>query len=81
MKPYKEYKDSGVPWIGKIPKDWGVKKLKYIFKINMGQSPDVDKCNNEKMGIPFLQGKKDFGIISPIATTYCTEPKKNSFSK
>ncbi len=29
MKRYEEYKDSGVPWIGEIPKDWEVKKLKY----------------------------------------------------
>jgi len=30
-------KDSGVEWIGKIPKHWEVKKLKYILKINNGQ--------------------------------------------
>ena len=31
MKPYKEYKDSGIPWIGEIPKDWKVCKAKYVF--------------------------------------------------
>ena len=25
-----EFKDSGIPWIGQIPKHWEVKKLKYI---------------------------------------------------
>ena len=25
-----ELKDSGVEWIGKIPKDWSLIKLKYI---------------------------------------------------
>lgn len=27
---YENYKDSGVEWIGKIPSEWEVKKLKYI---------------------------------------------------
>ena len=27
---YESYKDSGVEWIGKIPSEWEVKKLKYI---------------------------------------------------
>ena len=27
-----EFKDSGVEWIGEIPKNWGVKKLKYSVK-------------------------------------------------
>lgn len=27
-----EFKDSGVEWIGKIPKHWEVEKVKYIFK-------------------------------------------------
>ena len=29
-----EMKDSGVEWLGSIPKDWEVKKLKYIATIN-----------------------------------------------
>ena len=28
-----EMKDSGVKWIGEIPKDWGVKKLKFVAEI------------------------------------------------
>ena len=33
MKRYPEYKESGVEWIGEIPKHWEIKKLKYIAKI------------------------------------------------
>ena len=29
----REMKDSGIEWIGQIPKDWAVKNLKYIFDI------------------------------------------------
>lgn len=28
-----EMKDSGITWLGEIPKHWGIQKLKYIFKI------------------------------------------------
>ena len=30
MKRYAEYKDSGIEWIGVIPKHWTIKKLKYL---------------------------------------------------
>ena len=29
----REMKDSGIPWIGEIPKDWSVKKLKFSCKL------------------------------------------------
>lgn len=28
----REMKDSGIEWIGDIPKDWELKKIKYILK-------------------------------------------------
>lgn len=31
MKKYDEYKDSGVAWIGEVPKHWEVKQLKWLF--------------------------------------------------
>lgn len=30
MKQYNKYKDSGVKWIGEIPRHWEVKKLKFL---------------------------------------------------
>lgn len=34
MKKYQAYKDSGISWIGEIPVDWSIKKLKYYTTIN-----------------------------------------------
>lgn len=31
MERYKEYRDSGVQWIGEIPKHWTLRRIKYIF--------------------------------------------------
>jgi len=30
LKPYPEYKDSGIQWIGEIPEGWEVKRIKHI---------------------------------------------------
>ncbi|WP_287130246.1 restriction endonuclease subunit S [Candidatus Cyanaurora vandensis] len=34
LKPYAEYKESGVPFIGEIPEHWKIKPLKHWVKIN-----------------------------------------------
>ena len=31
LNPNVEMKDSGVEWIGEIPNDWSLKKVKYLF--------------------------------------------------
>lgn len=54
-------------------------KLKYVAYINMGQSPDQSDVNQLGVGVPFLQGKAEFGTISPQPINYCT--KGNKFSK
>jgi Restriction endonuclease S subunits len=33
INPEAEMKDSGIDWIGEIPKHWEVKRLKYVFRI------------------------------------------------
>lgn len=40
-----EMKDSGIPWIGKIPKNWKVCPLKYNFKIISGSTPDSNNSS------------------------------------
>ena len=39
-KPYGEYKDSGVEWMGEIPAHWEVKRIKHVAtKIGSGKTP------------------------------------------
>ena len=42
LDPNVKLKNSGIPWIGKIPEGWEVRKLKYIGKsiIGLTYSPD-----------------------------------------
>jgi len=44
MERYEKYKDSGVEWIGEIPEEWEVKKLKYIADANPS---NIDKKSKE----------------------------------
>ena len=41
MKPYPKYKDSGVEWIGKVPDEWEVKRIKYSFRLITEKALDV----------------------------------------
>ena len=35
----REMKDSGIEWVGKIPKKWNIAPVKYYFEINNGSDP------------------------------------------
>jgi len=32
LRPYPEYRESGVPWLGAIPAHWDVRRCKYLFR-------------------------------------------------
>lgn len=57
-----------------------VKKLSEVASIVMGQSPPSDSYNDTGEGLPFFQGKADFGDIHPVERMYCTSPKKKAFN-
>ena len=73
-----EMKDSGVEWLGMIPRDWDGKKLKYSDKVIMGQSPSSDNYNDLNVGNPFLQGNADFTSLHPEPSICCETAKKHA---
>jgi type I restriction enzyme, S subunit len=40
LKPYPEYKESGVPWLGKVPLGWSVSRIKTVLRELDYRSPD-----------------------------------------
>ncbi|MGC0890233.1 restriction endonuclease subunit S [Pantoea agglomerans] len=38
-KAYPEYKDSGVEWLGEVPREWDVINIKYLSQVKRGASP------------------------------------------
>ena len=58
------------------PKHLPLKKLGEICSIKMGQSPPSSTYNTTGDGLPFFQGKADFGKVYPKTRIWCTEPSK-----
>lgn len=57
----REMKDSGIEWIGEIPKDWKIKKPKYIGSIRSGDSVTNKKLNDD-IGYEVLGGNGTIGL-------------------
>ena len=57
---------------------WKYKKLgdENYFKVMMGQSPPSKTYNLKKIGLPFFQGKAEFGKMFPTPKKYCSEPTR-----
>jgi type I restriction enzyme S subunit len=62
--------------LGNIPKGWKVATVVDGFNLTMGQSPPGETYNEESKGIPFYQGRTDFGFRYPIRRIYCTTPTR-----
>jgi type I restriction enzyme S subunit len=60
----------------KLPEGWRWVRLGEVCKVIMGQSPPGKSYNQESTGLPFFQGKADFGELHPTARFWTTEPKK-----
>jgi type I restriction enzyme S subunit len=62
----------------KAHRRWSYKQLgdQDYFKVIMGQSPPSSTYNNDGVGLPFYQGKAEFGEIFPIPKKYCSEPSR-----
>lgn len=60
----------------KIPAKWKIAALSDIAEVIMGQSPPSITYNIDKEGLPFYQGKADFGELFPSPKVWCSKPKK-----
>ena len=54
-------------------------ELGEVCKVVMGQSPPSSSYNTAKNGLPFFQGKTDFGELYPTAQFYCNEPSRVAY--
>ena len=76
-------KDSGIPWIGQIPEDWEVCKIKFLCSVIF--SGGTPSTNNDKYwngDIPWLQsGKIQNDYIFEYDKTITKEGLENSSTK
>ena len=79
----REMKDSGIDWIGKIPKEWGIQKIKSISsRINVGVVIRPSEYFDENGTVPFLRGinVKEY-LISSDNMVYINESSNRILSK
>lgn len=78
----REMKDSGIEWIGKIPKGWKVPKIKYVAKFLNGDRGKNYPSGNDltDSGIVFLTSNNIRGVVLDCTsdiTKYITEKRYN----
>ena len=83
LDPNVEMKDSGVEWIGEIPKHWDVEKLKYLSKIDLSSVDRHEHQDELKVSICHYSDvyKNEYifeGTILPTGT--CSEDEFQKFS-
>lgn len=62
--------------LGEIPDGWEVGCVDDEFELTMGQSPPGETYNEAGEGLPFYQGRADFGSRFPTRRVYCTAPTR-----
>ncbi len=61
---------------GEIPKGWSWSTIGSEFGVTMGQSPPGSTYNEVGDGLPFYQGRSDFGFRFPSLRVFCTSPTR-----
>ena len=55
LNPDCEMKDSGIEWIGHIPKDWSVTRLKFVAHVQTGIAKGKSYINQTTICVPYLR--------------------------
>ena len=61
-----------------LPEGWEWRRISdpQVAEMIMGQSPASDTYNTTGDGLPFYQGKGDFGVINPSPRYWCKVPQR-----
>ena len=59
-----------------LPEGWRMGPVSDLFDILMGQSPPGDTYNDVGIGLPFFQGRTDFGFRFPTRRKFCSAPTR-----
>jgi len=60
----------------RLPAGWRWVRLGEVCEIIAGQSPPGSTYRTSLEGLPFFQGKADFGLLNPVPRVWCVEPNK-----
>jgi len=58
------------------PQGWAASTVRAEFSLTMGQSPPGETYNETGAGLPFFQGRTDFGARYPKRRMFCSAPTR-----
>src|SRR4051794_37712012 len=68
LRPYAEYRESGLPWLGEIPAHWRIVKLSRVARVFNGATPSQARSDFWEGGdVPWLTSGKvnDYLVTTP----------------
>jgi type I restriction enzyme S subunit len=80
---YPEYKDSGIDWLGTVPKHWGTGSMRWLTRRYSGGTPDKNNLEYWEQGtIPWLNsGAVNDRLIKEPSCLISREAFENSSAK
>lgn len=76
LKPYPEYKNSGVEWLGHVPAEWEIKPLKYIASVNDDVLSELTEPDEEIEYVDIGSVSIDKGIESTDIIKFSEAPSR-----
>ena len=76
FRPYPQYKDSGVEWLGRIPRHWEVNRLKYLASINDEALPEDTDPGSEISYVDIGSVDAAAGIVAKESLTFAKAPSR-----
>lgn len=70
INPNVSMKDSGIPWIGKVPEHWKVKRTAIMFSENKNKNSKYELSHAFKFNYGTLVPKNETGDLSEYRDTY-----------
>lgn len=64
----KNLKESGIPWLGKIPKHWEMRRVKHLFEIGRGRVISQEELDDSGMYPVYSSQTQDNGVLGYIRT-------------
>ncbi|WP_232343552.1 restriction endonuclease subunit S [Novosphingopyxis sp. YJ-S2-01] len=61
-----------------VPAQWGWSTISEVCETIFGQSPPSSSYNQKGSGLPFFQGKAEFGARYPTVVKWCTKPTREA---
>lgn len=88
MEKYSSYKDSGEQWLGEIPGHWAFDKVKHLYEMQTGFTPNTkvpeyytDEKSNVWVNIADIKGRTISDSASHISDLYIKQFKPNIVPK